>query len=42
MQRQGQLNLACTQYHDERWSKKLADSTIPQAHPTGYPLYRLE
>jgi len=42
MRRQGQLNLACTQCHDERWGKKLAGSTIPQAHPTGYPLYRLE
>jgi L-cysteine S-thiosulfotransferase len=40
--RQGQLNLACTQCHDERWGKKLAGSQIPQAHPTGYPLYRLE
>jgi len=40
--RQGQLNLACTQCHDERWGKKLAGNTIPQAHPTGYPLYRLE
>jgi len=40
--RQGQLNLACTQCHDEHWGKKLAGTTIPQAHPTGYPLYRLE
>ena len=40
--RQGQLNLACTQCHDERWGKKLAGNPIPQAHPTGYPLYRLE
>lgn len=40
--RQGQLNLACTQCHDENWGKKLAGNTIPQAHPTGYPLYRLE
>lgn len=40
--RQGQLNLACTQCHDGEWGKKLAGSTIPQAHPTGYPLYRLE
>jgi len=40
--RQGQLNLACAQCHDERWGKKLAGSTIPQAHPTGYPIYRLE
>jgi sulfur-oxidizing protein SoxA len=40
--RQGQLNLACTQCHDDHWGKKLAGNTIPQAHPTGYPLYRLE
>lgn len=40
--RQGQLNLACAQCHDERWGKKLAGTAIPQAHPTGYPLYRLE
>jgi sulfur-oxidizing protein SoxA len=40
--RQGQLNLACTQCHDEQWGKKLAGNNIPQAHPTGYPLYRLE
>ncbi len=40
--RQGQLNLACTQCHDDHWGKKLAGTTIPQAHPTGYPLYRLE
>ena len=40
--RQGQLNVACTQCHDEHWGKKLAGNTIPQAHPTAYPLYRLE
>src|SRR2546429_1724058 len=40
--RQGQLNLACAQCHDEHWSGKLAGSPITQAHPTGYPLYRLE
>jgi sulfur-oxidizing protein SoxA len=40
--RQGQLNLACAQCHDDRWSGKLAGSPITQAHPTGYPLYRLE
>ena len=39
---QGQLNLACVQCHDERWGKSLAGTTIPQGHPTGYPLYRLE
>ena len=40
--RQGQLNLACAQCHDQNWGKSLAGSAIPQAHPTGYPIYRLE
>ena len=40
--RQGQLNLSCAQCHDDHWGKKLAGNVIPQAHPTGYPLYRLE
>ncbi len=41
-QRQGQLNLSCAQCHDDRWGKHLGSSLIPQAHPTGYPIYRLE
>ncbi|HYF89082.1 sulfur oxidation c-type cytochrome SoxA [Azospirillum sp.] len=41
-QRQGQLDLACSQCHDENAGKRLAGNPIPQAHPTGYPLYRLE
>ena len=40
--RQGQLNLSCAQCHDDHWGKRLAGSVIPQAHPTGYPIYRLE
>ena len=40
--RQGQLNLACSQCHDDNWGKSLAGTPIPQAHPTGYPIYRLE
>jgi sulfur-oxidizing protein SoxA len=40
--RQGQLNLSCSQCHDDHWGRKLAGNVIPQAHPTGYPLYRLE
>jgi sulfur-oxidizing protein SoxA len=40
--RQGQLNLSCALCHDDNWGKHLAGSAIPQAHPTGYPLYRLE
>jgi sulfur-oxidizing protein SoxA len=41
-QRQGQLNLACSLCHDDNWGKRLAGNPVPQAHPTGYPLYRLE
>jgi sulfur-oxidizing protein SoxA len=40
--RQGQINLACSQCHDDNWGRQLAGNVIPQAHPTGYPLYRLE
>ena len=40
--RQGQLNIACAQCHDGQWGKSIAGSPIPQAHPTGYPIYRLE
>lgn len=40
--RRGQLNLSCAQCHDDHWGRSLAGVTIPQAHPTGYPLYRLE
>jgi L-cysteine S-thiosulfotransferase len=40
--RQGQLNLACGQCHDAYWGRQLAGNAIPQAHPTGYPIYRLE
>ena len=41
-QRMGQLNLSCAQCHAERSGLKLAGNVIPQAHPTGYPIYRLE
>ncbi|MEP7101817.1 MAG: sulfur oxidation c-type cytochrome SoxA [Burkholderiales bacterium] len=41
-QRIGQLDFSCAQCHDEHAGQRLAGSTIPQAHPTGYPLYRLE
>jgi sulfur-oxidizing protein SoxA len=42
MQRQGELNLACANCHDDNWDKHLGGSAITQAHPTGYPEYRLE
>lgn len=38
----GQLQLSCEQCHDQQAGRRLAGSTIPQAHATGYPLYRLE
>ncbi len=38
----GQLALSCAQCHDARAGLRLGGSTIPQAHPNGYPLYRLE
>ena len=41
-QRMGQLNLSCAQCHDQRWGQRLGSSIIPQAHATGYPIYRLE
>jgi sulfur-oxidizing protein SoxA len=41
-QRQGQINMSCAQCHDDNWGKKLAGNVVPQGHPTGYPLYRLE
>jgi sulfur-oxidizing protein SoxA len=40
--RQGQLNLSCANCHDDNAGRKLAGASIPQGHPTGYPIYRLE
>ena len=40
--RMGQIDMSCAQCHDDNWGKKLAGSFIPQAQPTGYPIYRLE
>lgn len=42
LRRQGQLNFSCANCHDDNWGKRLGSSPIPQAHPTGYPIYRLE
>jgi L-cysteine S-thiosulfotransferase len=41
-QRHGQMNLACTQCHDENWGKRLLVETISQGHPNAFPAYRLE
>lgn len=40
--RMGQLDLSCASCHDDNWNQRLAGSAVTQAHPTGYPLYRLE
>ncbi len=40
--RQGQLNLSCAQCHEQYAGRRLAGNVVPEAHPTGYPLYRLE
>ncbi|MCA3322193.1 MAG: sulfur oxidation c-type cytochrome SoxA [Roseomonas sp.] len=42
MTRLGQLDLSCAQCHDDHAGQRLAGSIIPQGHPTGYPIYRLE
>jgi sulfur-oxidizing protein SoxA len=42
MQRMGQLDLSCAACHDGLAGRRLSGSLIPQAHPTAYPLYRLE
>jgi sulfur-oxidizing protein SoxA len=41
-ERIGQLDLSCAQCHDDNWGKYLGSSLIPQGHPVGYPIYRLE
>lgn len=38
----GQLDLSCADCHDRHWGARLGGAAIPQAHPSGYPLYRLE
>jgi sulfur-oxidizing protein SoxA len=38
----GQLDLSCAECHDDRAGQRLGGSVMPQAHPTGYPAYRLE
>jgi sulfur-oxidizing protein SoxA len=40
--RQGQLNLACKQCHEDQWGKQLRGDRISQGHGNAYPIYRLE
>lgn len=41
-QRLGQLDFSCAQCHEQHAGRRLAGAVIPQGHPNGYPLYRLE
>lgn len=41
-QRIGQLNFSCANCHESNAGQRLASAVVPQGHPTGYPLYRLE
>jgi sulfur-oxidizing protein SoxA len=41
-QRIGQLDLSCAQCHEQRDGLLLGGTVIPQSHPVGYPMYRLE
>lgn len=41
-ERRGQMNLSCAQCHDDHAGQSLGGAIIPQGHPTGYPIYRLE
>ena len=41
-ERQGQLNVACTQCHDGSWGRTLLNERVSQGHPADWPAYRLE
>jgi sulfur-oxidizing protein SoxA len=41
-ERQGQLNVACGQCHDDNWGKRLRGDIISQGQTDGWPAYRLE
>jgi len=40
--RHGQMNLACTQCHEQSSGKRLYAETLSQGHGTAFPAYRLE
>ena len=39
--RRGQMNLACTNCHDDNAGKRIGTETISEGQPNGYPSYRL-
>ena len=42
MARHGQMNLACTQCHEQNFGKRLYAETLSQGHGSAFPAYRLE
>ena len=42
MTRQGQMNLACTNCHDQHYGQRLYNDKLSQGHPNGYPIFRLD
>ena len=42
VERQGQLNVACTHCHDAHWGRTLLNERVSQGHPADWPAYRLE
>lgn len=41
-ERRGQMNLACSQCHDDNWGRMLRGDRISQGHGNAYPGYRME
>jgi L-cysteine S-thiosulfotransferase len=41
-ERQGQLNLACTNCHDASWGRTIFAEKVSQGQPVDWPAYRLE
>jgi L-cysteine S-thiosulfotransferase len=39
--RMGRMNLACMHCHDGKVGAQMRADTISQAHPTGFPIYRM-
>ena len=39
--RMGRINLACAHCHDDKVGAQMRGDVISQAHPTGFPIYRL-
>jgi len=40
--RMGQMNLACTNCHEQNWGRQLLAETISQGYGNAYPIYRLD